>query len=71
VFVWAATLVLNAVPKFSVNVRTLTAVLVCVEHWLRVLELLALALRPALTYPTIGAEFEIESDVAPEIAMFA
>ncbi len=52
-----------------------TAALVVVLHWLRLFELLwlvpAVAVRPGLTNPTIGAGFTIGSEVAPLITMDA
>src|SRR5438477_8514884 len=54
-----ATLVLKAVPKFSVNVSRFTPVLVCVTHWLRPVLLLADVLRPLCTNPTVGVALVI------------
>ena len=46
-------------PKFSENVRVAAEVLVWLEHWPRLVPLLALAERPLLTKATVGVEFRI------------
>src|SRR5215831_17717154 len=63
--------VLKAVGKFSENVRVFTDVLVCVLHWLSCAWLLAEAVKPLCTKPTVGVAFVIKSEVAPLIEIEA
>ena len=63
--------VLKAVGKFSANVRVFTEALVDDAHWFRLLALLAEAVKPLWTKPTVGVAFVICSEVAPLIEIEA
>ena len=56
-FVWTATRVLNAVPKFSVNDRVAIGLLDWLLHWPSAAAALAEVLNPLNTTPTVGVEF--------------
>src|SRR5262249_19623354 len=67
----AATLVLKALPKPSVNLSKLTALRVMVWHWFGFNWLDTPAFKPCWTKPTIGVGWVIGSGVAPLVRMFA